>query len=77
MSDLKSYAAQVGLEPTQFNQCLDSGQDRAKVEQSLNEAERQYNFPGTPSFLINGKKLVGPPTFETLKSIIDPILAGA
>ena len=76
VSDLESYAAQVGLDTTKFNQCLNSGQDRAKVEQSLNEAERQYGFPGTPSFLINGRKLVGPPTFATLKSIIDPILAG-
>ena len=75
-SELKGYAAQVGLDTTKFNQCLDSGQDRAKVEQSLNEAQRQYAFPGTPSFLINGEKLIGPPTFETLKSIIDPILAG-
>jgi protein-disulfide isomerase len=77
VSDLESYAAQVGLDTTKFKQCLNSGQDSAKVDQSLNEAERQYGFPGTPSFLINGRKLVGPPTFATLKSIIDPILAGA
>ncbi len=76
VAELKDYAAQLGLDTAKFNQCLDSGQDAAKVEQSLNEAERQYAFPGTPSFLINGKKLIGPPTFETLKSIIDPILAG-
>lgn len=76
VSDLKNYAAQVGLDTTKFNQCLDSSQNQAKVEQSLNEAQRQYAFPGTPSFLINGKKLVGPPSFETLKSTIDSILAG-
>jgi protein-disulfide isomerase len=76
VSDLKNYAAQIGLDITKFNQCLDSGQNRAKVEQSLNEAQRQYAFPGTPSFLVNGKKLIGPPSFETLKSTIDSILAG-
>ncbi len=76
VTNLKDYAAQVGLDTSKFNQCLDSGQNQAKVEQSLNEAQREYAFPGTPSFLVNGKKLVGPPTFETLKSIIDPILAG-
>ncbi|MCI0551812.1 MAG: DsbA family protein [Anaerolineae bacterium] len=74
--DLKSYATQLGLDKEQFNQCLDSGQNRAKVEQSLNEALREYAFPGTPSFLVNGKKLIGPPTFEVLKSTIDSILAG-
>ncbi|MBI5823403.1 MAG: thioredoxin domain-containing protein [Chloroflexi bacterium] len=73
---MKSYPAQLGLDVERFNQYLDSGQNRAKVEQSLNEAQREYAFPGTPSFLVNGKKLVGPPSFETLKSMIDSILAG-
>ncbi len=76
VSDLKHYAAQVGLDTEKFNQCLDSGQNRAKVEQNLNEAQREYSFPGTPSFLVNGEKLIGPPSYETLKSIIDSILAG-
>lgn len=76
VDDLKSYAAQLGLDAETFNQCLDSGQNRAKVEKSLNEALREYAFPGTPSFLVNGKKLIGPPTFDVLKSTIDAILAG-
>lgn len=75
VNDLKGYAAQLGLDTAKFNQCLDSGQNRAKVNQNLNEA-RTFGFPGTPSFLVNGKKLVGPPTFEVLKSAIDAILAG-
>jgi protein-disulfide isomerase len=75
VNSLKEFAARVGLDTNEFDQCLDSGKNRAKVEQSLNEALRQYNFPGTPSFLINGKKLVGPPSFETLKVMIDEILA--
>ncbi len=75
VNDLKRYAAQLGLDIAQFNQCLDSGQNRAKVEQNLDEA-RSLGLPGTPSFLVNGKKLVGPPSFETLKATIDAILAG-
>ncbi len=75
VDDLKGYAAQLGLDTEKFNQCLDSGQNRAKVEQSLNEAQREYAFPGTPSFLVNGKKLVGPPTLEELMSTIDEILS--
>jgi protein-disulfide isomerase len=76
VSNLKGYAAQIGLDTETFNACLDSGQNRAKVEQSLNEAQREYGLPGTPSFLVNGRKLIGPPTFEVLKSTIDTILAG-
>jgi len=75
VSQLKEYAAQVGLDSATFNQCLDSGQNRAKVQQNLDEA-RSLGLPGTPSFLVNGKKLIGPPSFEVLKSTIDAILAG-
>lgn len=75
VDNLKGYAAQLGLDAEQFNACLDSNQNRAKVEQNLDEA-RSLGLPGTPSFLVNGKRLVGPPSFETLKSTIDEILAG-
>lgn len=76
VGNLKDYAVEIGLDAEKFNQCLDSGKNRAKVEQSLNEALRKYAFPGTPSFLVNDKKLIGPPTFETLQSMIDTILSG-
>ena len=73
INQLKEYAAQVGLDTAKFNQCLDSGQNQTKVAQSLNEA-RTLGFPGTPSFLVNGKKLIGPPSYGVLKSTIDEIL---
>jgi len=66
---------QIGLNATQFDQCLDSGQDKAKVDQSMAEA-RGYGFIGTPSFIVNGQKVIGPASFNQFKSRIDPILAG-
>jgi protein-disulfide isomerase len=75
ISDLKSYAVQIGLNTTQFDPCLDSGQDKAKVNQSMAEA-RGYGFIGTPSFIVNGQKVIGPASFSQFKSMIDPILAG-
>jgi protein-disulfide isomerase len=74
ISDLKSYAAEIGLDAAKFNQCLDAGQEKARVDQSLQDAY-QHGFRGTPSFLVNDKPLVGPPTFDQLKALIDPILA--
>lgn len=74
VNDLKEYAAKLGLDSETFEQCLDSRQNRAKVELNLTEA-RGYGFPGTPSFLVNGQKLVGPPSFEALQVAIDAILA--
>jgi len=74
ISDLKTYAAQLGLDTAKFNNCLDSSQNAPKVDQSMNEAQ-QLGFNGDPSFVVNGQKLIGPPSFEALKVIIDPILA--
>jgi len=74
ISDLKNYAAQLGLNTAAFDHCLDSGQDAEKVQKNLDEARKQYAFPGTPSFLVAGKKVIGPATFETFRSIIDPML---
>jgi protein-disulfide isomerase len=74
VSDLKSYAAELGLDTAEFNRCLDSGRYQAKVNQSLQEAYKR-GFQGTPSFLVNNQPLAGPPSFETLKNLIDPILA--
>ena len=75
ISDLKSYAAQLGLNTTQFNQCLDSEQDKAKINQSTAEA-LGYGFIGTPSFIVKGQKVIGPASFAQFKSMIDPILVG-
>ena len=76
VSELKSYAIQIGLDSTRFNNCLDSGQNAPKVDQSTNEGH-QFGFNGAPAFVVNGQKLIGPPSFETLQSIIDPVLANS
>ncbi len=72
--ELKAYAAELGLDTDLFDACLDSGQNREKTSQSETEA-RKLGLPGTPSFLVNGEKLIGPPSFETLAAAIDAALA--
>jgi len=37
---------------------------------------RGYGFIGTPSFILNGKKVIGPASFDQFKTMIDPMLAG-
>ena len=75
VSDLKNYARQIGLDTKQFNQCLDSGQYKDMIDQYRIEAGR-LGLRGTPSFLVNGQRLAGPPMYETLKSILDEALVG-
>jgi len=74
ISDLKEYARNVDLDSSQFTQCLDSEQNKSKVEHGLEQAFR-LGFPGTPGFVVNGQRLAGPPTYATLKGINDGIMA--
>lgn len=74
VDSLKTYAAQMGLDAAKFNQCLDSAQHQAEVNRDLQEALTR-RFTGVPTFLINDQPLAGPPTFQTLRNLIDPILA--
>jgi protein-disulfide isomerase len=73
ISDLKSYANAIGLDTAKFNQCLDSGKFTQKVNAETQNA-LQHNFMATPSFLLNDKPLLGPPSFAYLVSLIDPLL---
>jgi len=74
VSDLKEYAKQIGLDSKQFDECLDSGQNQAKIDESTMQGYR-LGLPGTPAFEVNGQLLAGPPTYATLKGIIDEMLA--
>jgi len=73
VNDLKSYAKEINLDTARFNQCLDSGQKQAKVNQSEHEA-LNLGFRGTPDFLVNNKPIAGPISFESFQQMIDPLL---
>jgi protein-disulfide isomerase len=74
VDSLKAYAREVGLDGAQFDECLDTGKNKAKVNASMQQGF-DFGFPGAPGFVVNEQKLPGPPMYETLKGIIDKILA--
>ena len=74
VDSLKAYARTISLDGEQFDQCLDSGKNKAKVDDSLQQGIK-LGFPGAPGFLINDQTLPGPPMYATLKGFIDEILA--
>lgn len=76
VKDLKSYAAEQGLNTTAFNQCMDSSKYAATVEREKQDAFAR-GFRGTPSFLVNDKPLPGPPNAAYLEQLIDSLLAAA
>jgi protein-disulfide isomerase len=56
IDQLKSYAAAIGLESGQFNQCLDSGQYASYVANDQGAA-LAAGARGTPTFFINGQQV--------------------
>jgi protein-disulfide isomerase len=74
MEALKQYAADLNLDTTRFNPCLEERQHRGEVLADRQDAFDR-GFRGTPTFLIDEQRVEGPPSFETLVELIDPILA--
>jgi protein-disulfide isomerase len=73
-SDLQAYAAAVGLNMGQFNDCLNSSRYKDRVNAEQYEAFN-YGYNGAPFFLVNGQLLHGGQPLAVFSSMIDPILA--
>ena len=67
---LREYANSIGLNMEQFNSCLDSGKYYEKVIDDLREGQK-LGVKGTPTFFINGDKIVGAYPYEYFKQVID------
>ena len=73
VGSLKSYASSLGFNTTSFNACLDSGVMASRV--SFDKGEGQSaGVSGTPTFFINGKKLVGNQPYSTIENAIEDAL---
>jgi protein-disulfide isomerase len=70
IASLKQYAADINLDTKKFNSCLDSGKYASEVQKDFNEGSR-YGVSGTPTFFINGIKLVGAQPLSAFKQVID------
>jgi len=67
------YAASLGLNGAKFSQCTTKGEQKATVEADAALAKKA-GLGGTPSFVINGKILVGAQPFAQFKAAIDEAL---
>lgn len=75
MSNLKSYAASLGLDTNQFNTCLDSGKYSDRVTHNR-EVGLSKGVQGTPTFFIIGpsgamQEIVGAQPASVFSSVID------
>ena len=70
VTDLKTRAAEIGLDEQAFATCLDSGEFADEVTADLN-AGRALGVSGTPALYINGRYLSGAQPFDVIARIID------
>lgn len=67
---LKELVSQLGLDSTKFGSCVDSRKYSKLVQDNYNEGIAK-GAKSTPTFFINGQKVVGAQPFSVFSQIID------
>lgn len=74
--DLKAYAARLGLNQAAFDACVDSHKYADEVNADIDDASAAA-VTGTPTFFINGRRLVGAQPLSAFQQAIDAALQQA
>jgi protein-disulfide isomerase len=74
VEDLKEYAAEIGVNASDFNRCLDDGAKTAAVQQDLRDGY-MHGVRGTPNFFVNGYSLSGAQPIEVFEAYIEAAMA--
>jgi protein-disulfide isomerase len=72
---LEKYAQELGLDVGKFKKALDTGKFKDQVDAESKEGAA-VGATGTPTFFINGSKLVGAQPVDAFKTAIDKELKG-
>ncbi len=75
VTDLKSYAGKIGLDQAQFDACLDGHKYVADVQANVADGNK-VQVQGTPTFFVNGRRLIGALPFAQFQQAIDAALNG-
>jgi protein-disulfide isomerase len=73
---LIAYAAEIGLDVKQFTSSLDA-MKHAKVIERDKKLAVDTDLYNTPTFFINGRKVIGNRSYDYLKKIVDEELKNA
>jgi protein-disulfide isomerase len=74
-ADLVGYARQIGLNLPTLEQAFARHSYRPVIESDLAEA-RGLGVTTTPTFFVNGRRLVGPQGYASLGAVVETVLAG-
>ncbi len=68
-----AYAGGMGLNVGQFQKDFDSAEVKNKVEKDLQSAFAA-NLDHTPTFILNGKEIPNPQSYEEFKNVLEQAL---
>jgi protein-disulfide isomerase len=74
LEPLENIAKQLGFSDASFKACLTNQQVLNNIEAVRDYAVEKLGVNSTPTFFINGKKVVGDVPIETMAKEIDPYL---
>lgn len=70
LDDFLALAEELDLDTDAFSQCIESEETQAEIVNDYQDG-RSYGVTGTPTFFINGKRLIGAQPFAQFAAIID------
>lgn len=73
-ANLQAFASALGLHTDAFNRCLERGADLPAIQQDL-AAAREQGITATPTFVINGRRVVGAQSLSQFVTLIEAELA--
>ena len=71
--DITTWASDLGLDMTKFNECFTSKADAKRIDTDMSDGQK-VNVSSTPTFYINGQIVVGALPYDSFKTIIDQSL---
>lgn len=74
VADYVELAGEQGLDTAAFETCMDSDEIREEIVNDYNDA-RNYGVSGTPTFFVNGTRIIGAQGYDAFAAAIDEALA--
>jgi protein-disulfide isomerase len=72
--NLRAFAADLGLDTGQFDECFASGKYRDQVQEDIQEAQRR-RINSTPSLLVDGQLIPNGASYPVLRAAVEAALA--
>lgn len=69
-SDLRRHAAEVGLDMSQFNECVESHRYQSTVAEDVADGT-ELGISATPAIFINGRLIMGAVGYDTYQRVVE------